>query len=192
MSLTDMMPPLRETDHMRGALSAALLMMTYGNYQCPRSGQAHQAVENLRHTLGDQLCFVFRHFPKDEHYPQSQKAAVTAEAAGSQGKFWEMHDKLFDNQQALDDASLVEYADDLGLDISRFLQEISEHAHHSRIQADMESAQQQGVQETPTLFLSIQQKGTENIEPFIQQFLDIIGRSGGCTAVVRASTEGGD
>lgn len=162
-------------------------MMTYGDYQCPQCGQAHQAVERLRHVLGNQLCFIFRHFPRPDIHSQSQKAAAIAEAAGSQGKFWEMHDKLFANQQALDDASLVAYADELGLDISQFLQEIGGHAHHSQIQANVESAQQQGVQETPTVFISIRQKGKVNIEPFIQQFLDIIDQSGGCTAVVGAS-----
>ncbi|MEO0377925.1 MAG: DsbA family protein [Cyanobacteria bacterium P01_A01_bin.17] len=187
MPLQETMPTIRDVDHTRGSLSAALLMMTYGDYQCPQCGQAHQAVERLRHVLGNQLCFIFRHFPRPDIHSQSQKAAAIAEAAGSQGKFWEMHDKLFANQQALDDASLVAYADELGLDISQFLQEIGGHAHHSQIQANVESAQQQGVQETPTVFISIRQKGKVNIEPFIQQFLDIIDQSGGCTAVVGAS-----
>ncbi|MEM9091843.1 MAG: thioredoxin domain-containing protein [Cyanobacteria bacterium P01_F01_bin.53] len=173
MSFADAMPTLNEGDHTIGSLSATLLLMTYGNYPCGQTGKAHHAIKNLRKSFGNQFCFIFRHFPTLYNYPQSQITAETAEAAGSQGKFWEMHDKLFDNQQALDDASLVEYADELGLDIPQFLQELADHVHAPRIQNDVDSGMQYGVTSTPTFFIGIRHEGTENLESVIQQILDI-------------------
>ncbi|MEL6777297.1 MAG: thioredoxin domain-containing protein [Cyanobacteria bacterium J06597_16] len=178
MSFAEAMPTLNEGDHTLGPLSASLLIMTYGNYPCPHTGKAHQSVKHLRESLGDKLCFIFRHFPTLHSYPQSQLTAETAEAAGNQGKFWEMHNKLFDNQQALDDASLVEYADELGLDIPQFLQELADHVHAPHIQNDVESGIQYGVASTPTFFIGIRHEGTENLESFVQQILNIKATSG--------------
>ena len=165
------MPTLRDVDHSQGSLSAALSLMTYGSYQCPRSGQAHKTTKELQESLGDQLCFIFRHFPQPERYPQALTAAETAEAAGSQGKFWEMHDKLFENQDALDDASLVEYASELGLDISQFLFEISHNVHSQRIQSDIDSASKYGVDDSPTFFISVRHKGSTNLAALVRQIL---------------------
>ena len=164
------MPTLRDVDHCQGPLSADLLMMAYGNYQCPQSCKAHETVNKLRDSLGDRLCFVFRHFPL-EQYPRSQKAAETAEAAASQNKFWEMHNKLFDNQQALDDASLVEYAIELGLDLSQFLQEITQGVHVERVDSDAESGKQYGVESTPTFFISVRHQGSQNLESLVKRIL---------------------
>ena len=172
------MPVLQDTDHTRGSLSAALLLMTYGTYQCPASAQAHKTTQKLCQSLGDRLCFVFRHFPQPARYPQSRKAAESAEAAGSQGKFWEMHDKLFDNSEQLDDASLVEYANELGLDMPRFLHELGYHVHSSRIQANIESAEQYGVKKSPTFFIGVRHQGTENLESLVQQLLIAVTENG--------------
>ena len=172
------MPTIKDSDRTRGPLTASLLMMCYGSYQCPDSGKAHQAVEALRQALGDRLCFIYRHFPRTELYPQAKKAAETAEAAGSQGKFWAMHDKLFDNQDLLDDASLVEYAAQLDLDMQQFLQEMGEHTHAKRIQANIDCAHEDGVKETPTLFVSLRHEGTANLEPFVQTIVDLMKISG--------------
>ena len=149
MSFTNAMPALKDNDHVLGSLSATLLMMTYGNYPCPQTGTAHDALQNLRVSLGDQLCFVFRHFPDVDSYPQSQKTAETAEAAGSQGKFWEMHN------------------------INRFLQDLANHAHLTRIRADVDSGQQYGVSKTPTFFIGVRHEGTENLEDFVQQIMKV-------------------
>ncbi|MEL7476273.1 MAG: thioredoxin domain-containing protein [Cyanobacteria bacterium P01_E01_bin.45] len=179
MSYQDKMPILRDCDRTRGTLSASLLIMGYGSYQCPQSGKAHQAIETLRQALGDRMCFIYRHFPQTSHYPQAQKAAESAESAGNQGKFWEMHDKLFNNQSLLDDAALVEYADQLGLDMQQFLQEMSTHAHAERIQSDVDSAREYGVKETPTLFVNLRHEGTANLEPFIQMILGLMNIASG-------------
>jgi len=168
MTASSKMPTLNEMDHKRGPESAPLLLISYGSYQCPQSGEAHESVQKLRGTMGEKLCFVFRHFPQVALYPQAQKAAETAEAAGSQGKFWEMHDQLFSNQDSLDDASLVEYADRLGLDVEQFLRELAQHIHRESIEADVTSGKTYGVSETPTFFVSVRHRGN-NIESLVQQ-----------------------
>ena len=110
-------PPLRQNDRISGMPTAAIVLMEYGDYQCSQSGQAHQTIQKLQHQLGEHFCFVFRHLPQPKINPQSYKAAETAEAAGAQGKFWEMHSILFGHQQELEDGDLVEYAASLKLDI---------------------------------------------------------------------------
>lgn len=171
LNTMDVMPTLRDIDHSQGPLSAALSIMTYGSYQCPQAGQAHKTTQELREALGDQLCLIFRHFPWPEKYPQAQTAAETAEAAGSQGKFWEMHNKLFDNQSALDEASLVKYASELGLEMSSFLHDISQNVHTPRIRSDIESAADYGVEESPTFFISVRHKGNSNLVSLVRQIL---------------------
>ncbi|MEL6470422.1 MAG: thioredoxin domain-containing protein [Cyanobacteria bacterium J06623_4] len=167
----DVMPTLRDIDHSQGPLSAPLSIMTYGSYQCSQAGQAHRTTQELRESLGDQLCFVFRHYPVPADYPLAQTAAETAEAAGAQGKFWEMHNKLFANQDALDEASLVKYASELDLEMSTFLHEISHNVHTPRIQSDIDSAAQYGVEASPTFFISVRHKGNANLISLVRQIL---------------------
>lgn len=170
---SDGLPGLRDCDHIQGSSAAALLLIEYGSYQCPQSGRAHQALQTMQASIREQLCFVFRHFPHSDRFPQAQKAAETAEAAGSQGLFWEMHNKLFAHADALDDASLVEYAQQLGLDIPQFLQEMTEHIHGERVQADVETAKQCDVQDTPTFIVGIRHQGCDNLEAVLQQALQL-------------------
>jgi len=166
----DTMPTLRDVDHVQGSYSAVLMMMAYGSYQCLQSGKAHETISRLQKSLGEHLCFVFRHFPHLQS-PHAQKAAETAEAAGAQDKFWEMHNKLFENQTALDDASLVEYAIELELDLQKFLHEITHGVHLERIHSDIESAKQHGVENTPTFFIGVRHQGSENLEALVKRIL---------------------
>ncbi|MEO1791700.1 MAG: thioredoxin domain-containing protein [Cyanobacteria bacterium J06629_19] len=167
----DVMPTLREIDHSQGSLSAMLSIMIYGSYQCPQAGQAHRTTQELRDSLGDRLCLIFRHYPMPEAYPLAQTAAETAEAAGAQGKFWEMHNKLFANQNALDEASLVKYASELDLEMSTFLHDISHNVHTPRIQSDIDSATDYSVEESPTFFISVRHKGSANLVALVKQIL---------------------
>ncbi|MCC0179655.1 thioredoxin domain-containing protein [Waterburya agarophytonicola K14] len=148
--------------------------MEYGDYQCSHSAQAYTTINKLRLELGDRFCFIFRHFPQPEIHPESFKAAETAEAAGSQGKFWEMHSMLFENQQELSDGNLVEYAASLNLDIPRLLRELSDCLHRDRIQEDIDSGIEHGVGRTPTFFIGIRHEGTQNLEPLLIQILETI------------------
>lgn len=143
-----------ERDHIQGAKTAPVTVVEYGDYQSPKCAIGHQIMQSIQQQLGEQLCFVFRHFLRTELHPYAQHAAEAAEAAATQGKFWEMHDCLFNCQSTLDNGTLVECADALRLDISQFLRELAEDVHTNRIQEDVDSGISNGVQETPTFFIN--------------------------------------
>ena len=145
------LPPVDpDTDHVRGDGPRTLLL--YGDYEDPRSRDAYriaQALEAGRTPL--RLCF--RHLPDDERHPDALRAAVAAEAAHDQGRFWDMHDMLFTGQSALDKASLRSYAATLGLDVERFTREFASDAQLARITEDVRGALQAGARSTPALFV---------------------------------------
>src|ERR1700716_3923341 len=116
--------PVNAHDHIRGARSAAISLVEYGDFECPYCRAAEPIVAGLMDALGDQLSVTFRHFPMREVHPHGQHAAEIAEAAAAQGKFWEMHDMLFANQNALDDTNLLQYAAELSLDSDRVSREL--------------------------------------------------------------------
>lgn len=146
--------PVTERDRLQGSINASVTLVKYGGYQCPHSGQAYSIVKEIQKRLGGEVCFVFRHFPLIAIHAQAQKAAEAAEVAAAQGKFWEMHDMLFQHQQALDNGSLVEYAVMVDLDINRFLREMSAHIYAERVQEDLNSGISSGVVSTPTFFIN--------------------------------------
>lgn len=111
-------------------------------------------VKAIQKRLGDRLCFVFRNFPLVNSHPHAQHAAEAAEAAGLQGKFWEMHDLLFENQQALADEDIARYATALGLDASRIMREVLSREHAPRVREDVQSGARAGVNGTPTFFIN--------------------------------------
>src|SRR4051812_35731101 len=120
-------PPVSEDrDHIRGLITALVTLVEYGDFECPHCGQAHPILSELLEELDGQFRLVFRHFPLAQIHPDAQGAAEASEAAGAQGRFWEMHDLLFENQDALDAASIRGYAEVLRLDLRRFEQELVE------------------------------------------------------------------
>jgi protein-disulfide isomerase len=141
-------------DHMLGAATAPVQLMAYGDYYCPRCAAAHEIVTAILAVFGDRVQFVFRHFPTDD--VRSHHAAEAAEAAASQGQFWAMHGRLFKIPPALDDASLVEYAIALRLNVNQFLQEIADDRHVARIHADRAQGKNDGVQSIPAFFINQQ------------------------------------
>lgn len=168
-------PPFNDDDRIQGSQCATLMLMEYGDYQCPKSGEAHRIVKVIQQQWGDRLCFVFRHFPQTQIHSQAQRAAESAEAAAAQGKFWEMHDLLYAHQQALDDGDLVAYAAQLQLDIPQFLGEMAHHVHLDRIRAEIESGRDNGVETTPTFFIGVRYEGTPNLNVLLQTLLEING-----------------
>ncbi len=146
--------PPSERDRIQGGIDAPIVLVEYGDYQCPYCGEAHRMIKAIQQQLGNRLGFVFRHFPQTPLHPQAQKAAEAAEAAAVQGKFWQMHDTLFQHQQALDNGYLVEYANDLRLDMPQFLQAMWRHVYAERVTEDIESGLRSGVTTTPTLFIN--------------------------------------
>jgi protein-disulfide isomerase len=145
--------PVSERDHTYGSRSAEVSLVEYGDFECPYCRAAEPILAGLIEALGDQLSVTFRHFPLREVHPHAQHAAEVAEAAGAQGKFWEMHDRLFASQHALDDASLVKYAAELALDAERVRRELANHEHAPRVAEDLESGLASGVRGTPTFYI---------------------------------------
>jgi protein-disulfide isomerase len=146
--------PVSARDHILGPATAPVTLVEYGDYECPHCSQAHHLVNQLQRLLGRQLRFVFRHFPLTRVHPRAQHAAEAAEAAGVQGKFWEMHNALFEHQHALDADDLVQYAAALGLDLYRFSSELAMHSHAARVREDFMGGVRSGVNGTPTFFIN--------------------------------------
>jgi protein-disulfide isomerase len=144
-----------ERDHISGAQDAAVTLLEYGNFECIHCGNAYPAIKEVKKVLGDNLRFVFRHFPIVQTHPHSLRAAEAAEAAGAQSKFWEMHDQLFTHQQALEDHDLSRYAKRIALDVERFARDLSENTFLKRIEADYNrSLFDEHVTGMPTFYLN--------------------------------------
>jgi protein-disulfide isomerase len=148
------LPVSIKRDHIQGKSDARVTLVEYGDYECPYCGQAYMIVKEIQKQLKDQLRFVFRNFPLTQIHPHAQQTAEAAEAAGVQKKFWDMHDILYENQQALDYYHLVEYATVLGLDIERFNNDLFSHVHAGRVREDFISGVRSGVNGTPTFFVN--------------------------------------
>jgi protein-disulfide isomerase len=145
-----------------------LTLVEYGDYKSPHCGQVHPVVKQLLLLLGRRLCFVFRHFPLTTVHPHAQLAAEAAEAAGTQGKFWQMHNVLFEHQQALDTDDLVRCAAALDLDIYRFGSELASHVHAARVREDFLSGVRSGVNGTPTFFInSVRHDGSYDFDTLL-------------------------
>ncbi len=142
-----------ERDHIRGPLEAAVTVVEYGDFECPYCGQAEPVIRELLREFGD-VRYVWRHLPLNDVHPHTQLAAEAAEAAADQGAFWEMHDLLLAHQDALRPNDLVGYAEQLGLDLERFTNDLREHVGASRVADDVDSADLSGVSGTPTFFIN--------------------------------------
>jgi protein-disulfide isomerase len=140
-------------DHVHGSPAAKVVVVEYGDFECPSCLQAYPGVKIILRRFGDQLRFVFRHFPLAEVHPHAEMAAEAAEAAAAQGKFWQMHDLLFENQRHLKANSLRSYAQKLELELDRYDREMKEHAYLQRIQEHIASGTARGVRHTPTFFV---------------------------------------
>jgi protein-disulfide isomerase len=146
---------VRPDDHVLGSTEPRVTLVEYGEFECPHCGRAHSQLKGLRERLPELGArFVFRHFARDDAHPFSVRAAVAAEAAGAQGRFWEMHDHLFENQHSLEYEDLERHAAAVGLDVDRFLRDMREPRHLDVVLAHGESAIARGVTSTPTFFLN--------------------------------------
>jgi protein-disulfide isomerase len=147
-------PPLNERDHVLGPADAPITLVEYGDYECPYCGAAHPVVKEIVQRLGDELRFAFRHFPLARVHPHAERAAEAAEAAAAQGRFWPMHDLLFEHQDALEDEDLLTYASVLGLDVERFVQDLASGVYAPRVREHFMSGVRSGVNGTPTFFVN--------------------------------------
>jgi Na+:H+ antiporter, NhaA family len=152
-TLTPPVDPAR--DHVRGRADAPVTLVEYADFQCPYCGDAYPVVHELLERFGDQLRFVFRHMPLADLHPRAQVAAEAAEAAGAQGRFWEMHDHLFEHQLELADEDLLDHAEAIGVaDRERFAAELSDGVHARRVESDLQSGARSGVPSTPRFFIN--------------------------------------
>jgi protein-disulfide isomerase len=151
VDLSDPVDP--ERDHVRGPVDAPVTVLEYGDFECPYCGQAEPVVRELLRDFGD-VAYVWRNLPLNDVHPNAQRAAEAAEAAAEQGAFWEMHDLLLEHQEALGFRDLIGYAEQLGLDVERFEDDLRTRTGAGHIARDVDSADLSGVSGTPTFFIN--------------------------------------
>jgi protein-disulfide isomerase len=175
----DLQAPVAADDHAQGPEGAPVTLVEYADYECPYSHRAYHVLKGLQRELGDQLRFVYRNFPLRDIHPHAQQAAEAAEAAANQGKFWEMHDFLFEHQQALDGEHLDQYAAQLDLDRVGFELELAEHTSAGRIERDVRGGDRSGVRGTPTFFVNgVRHQGSYDLESLRRALREAIARRG--------------
>lgn len=158
-------------DHVRGRLDAPLTVVEFADFECPFCARATGVMHDLEARFGDQLRYVFRHLPLEVH-PHAELAAEAAEAAGAQGRFWEMHDRLFEHPERLTAADLLGHAEALGLDLDRFADDLASGEYAARVQADTFSAAASGAGGTPTFFVNGRRhKGPTNSDSLTEALL---------------------
>ena len=170
--------PVSNRDHIQGPPTARVTLVEYGDYQCPYCLQAYPIMLDIQEHLGERMRLVFRNFPITTAHPDAQQAAEAAEAAGAQGKFWPMHDYLFEHQSRLDDVALLSYAADLGLNLDRFARDLQTHAFADRVREDFLSGVRSGVNGTPTFFINgLRHDGAWDLETLTAAILSAEGEA---------------
>ena len=146
--------PITAEDHVQGPEDADVTVVEYGDYECPHCGRAYPIVQQVQKKFGEQLRFAFRNFPLGQMHPHAEAAAEVAEFAGVHGKFWEMHDQLFENQEHLGEGLFLALAKELRLSTSAMRQALEQKTFQTRVRADFTSGIQSGVNGTPTFFIN--------------------------------------
>lgn len=160
--------PVNERDHIQGPPDAPVTLVEYGDYECPHCAAVRPIVREIQRQMGDQLRFVFRNFPVTMVHRHAMRAAEAAETAAGQGKFWEMHDRLFENQEHLEDPDLRRYAQLIGLDVHWFELEMAAHDHLPKVQDDFRGGMSSGVKSTPTFFVNgVRHTGSFELQPLL-------------------------
>jgi protein-disulfide isomerase len=152
--MTNLKIPVSADDHAEGPENAEVTLVEYGDYECPHCGRAYPIVKRIQKHFGPRLRFVFRNFPLTQAHPEAEAAAETAEFAGAHGKFWEMHDLLFENQERLDGGLYQELARKLGLATPALSLALEDGLFADRVRADFSGGVRSGVNGTPTFFLN--------------------------------------
>lgn len=166
-------PPVTEADHIQGNPDAEIEFVEYGDYQCPHCGRAYFVIKDLQEKLGDRMKFVFRNFPLEKIHPQAMQAAIISEAAALQGKYWEMHDLIFENQKRIR-IDLMTYPERLGLDLEQFNRDISNPDLQEKVKADFYSGMRSGVNATPSFYINGQKFEGNWESPELLEFISTI------------------
>ena len=152
--MSTLKPEVSSKDHVEGSESASITIVEYGDYQCPHCAHAYPIIKEIEETFGNQIKFVFRHFPLQESHEFAFSAAVAAEAAGLQGKFWDMHDALYENQYRLSEDLFAELAETIGLDVEQFQKDVLDSGVKQKVEDDFESGVRSGVNGTPSFYIN--------------------------------------
>jgi protein-disulfide isomerase len=170
LDLSILLLPVQPDDHVQGTPEARYTLVEYGDYECPACGSLFETIRAMRAQLGDELCLVFRHYPRSGVHPHAQQAAEAAEAAGAQGLFWEMHDLLFANQNALATKDLYRYAERLALDTVRFREDLKQRTYEDRVRENFRRGVANGVYGTPGLFINgVRHDGALDLDSLLGQ-----------------------
>jgi protein-disulfide isomerase len=162
--------PVSDHDHIQGSIELSVVLVEYGDYQCPICREVHKMIQEIQKQIP--LCFVFRHFPQTQIHPHAQKAAESAETAAAQNKFWQMHNALFEHQSDLNDGYLLEYADIIQLDIDRFLRDMTNHIHAERVLQNLQEGIRDRINSTPALFINgIRYQNSWNTQRLLAEIL---------------------
>jgi protein-disulfide isomerase len=157
--------PVTGADHVRGPMNAPVALVEYGDYECPHCGAAHPVVETLRQQLGPRMRFVFRHFPLTQIHPHAETAAESAEFAGANGMFWEMHDAIYENQDRLGLPLLFALAGALGLSETRLREALASRQFLPKVRSDFSGGVRSGVNGTPTFFINgVRHEGSYSLD----------------------------
>jgi protein-disulfide isomerase len=152
--MTQLAQPVTEDDHIAGPMDAPLTLVEYGDFECPHCRAAHPVVKQIQRVLGNTLRFVYRHFPLAEIHAHAERAAEASESAGAQGAFWEMHDVIFENQDALTNRDLIRYAAAIDIDAQQVAEDLDSGTWEPRVRRDFLSGVRSGVNGTPTFFIN--------------------------------------
>jgi protein-disulfide isomerase len=177
--MANLKPPVTPEDHIQGPEDAQVTLVEYGDYECPHCGRAYSIIKRVQKHFGKSLRFVFRNFPLSELHPNAESAAETAEFAGAGGKFWEMHDLLFENQERLSRALYLKLGEQLSLSIEVLRKALEDGTYQSRVRADFSSGVRSGVNGTPTFFINGKRHdGPFDYETLVLAIQEQIGRHG--------------
>lgn len=150
MTLT---PSINTKEHVQGAPDAPIVLVKYGDYQCPYCADLYHTIKKLQKKFGNKFAFVFRHFPLDMH-PYALSAAIAAEIMAKNNQFWSMHEMLYENQDRLADHYLFGYAEQLGVNRARFKKDFADEQFMDKIQSDIDGGVKSGVNGTPSIFIN--------------------------------------
>jgi len=171
-------PPVSNKDHTQGNSKAAIELVEYGDYQCSYCGEAYPIIKKMQQIFDTDLKFVFRNFPLSEIHSQARVAAIAAEAADMQGKFWEMHDIIYENQRNLLSSYLIAYARMIGLDVEQFKTDLKSDACIAKVDADFESGVRSGVNGTPGFFINGEKYNgpwdEDSLMAYIKRKIDVV------------------
>ncbi|MEO6721412.1 MAG: thioredoxin domain-containing protein [Ferruginibacter sp.] len=164
--------PITEQDHLAGDLTAKIHLIEYGDYQCPHCGNAYSILKQIQQELGSSLLFVFRNFPLTEVHPFAMQAAIAAEAANLQNRFWEMHDIIYENQSKLSKGGLFNLAKKINLDMDRYKTDIDDENLRTKVEKDFEGGMRSGVNFTPSFFIDGKkfEGGAEDLHQSLKQY----------------------